>query len=110
MFCSLANNSVESEVLKRTKGLSKKQFYLRTRRLLQVGLVKRNKGSFSLTNFGIVVFHAQLVIESGIKNFWKLKAVDSIQATGGIGEQERNMLIKTILNDNRIENILVKQD
>ena len=95
-------------MLKRTKGLSKKQFYLRTRRLLQVGLVKRSKGSFSLTNFGIVVFHAQLVIESGIKNYWKLKAVDSIQATGGI-EQERNMLIKTILNDNRIENILVKQ-
>ena len=39
----------------------------------------------------------------------RLKAVESIQATGGIAEQERNMLIKTILNDNRIENILVKQ-
>ena len=109
MFCSIANNRVESEVLKRTKGLSKKQFYLRTRRLLQVGLVKRSKGSFSLTNLGIVVFHAQLVIESGIKNYWKLKAVDSIQATEGIAEHERNVLIKTILNDNRIENILVKQ-
>lgn len=109
MFCSIANNRVESEVLKRTIGLSKKQFYLRTRRLLQVGLVKRSKGSFSLTNLGIVVFHAQLVIESGIKNYWKLKAVDSIQATEGIAEHERNVLIKTILNDNRIENILVKQ-
>lgn len=109
MFCSIAKNSLESEVLKRTKGLSKKQYYLRTRRLLQVGLVKRNKGSFSLTNFGTVVFHAQLVVEAGIKNYWKLKAVDSIQSTGEIGEQERNMLIKTILNDNTIEKILVKQ-
>jgi predicted transcriptional regulator len=109
MFCSIAKNSLEREVLKRTKGLSKKQYYLRTRRLLQVGLVKRNKGSFSLTNFGAVVFHAQLVIEAGIKNYWKLKAVDSIQSTGEIGEQERNMLIKTILNDNTIEKILVKQ-
>ena len=62
MFCSNVNNRVESDVLKRTKGLSKKQFYFRTRRLLQVGLVKRSKGSFSLTNFGIVVFHAQLVM------------------------------------------------
>jgi len=109
MFCSIAKNSLESEVLKRTKGLGKKQYYLRTRRLLQVGLVKRNKGSFSLTNFGAVVFHAQLVIKAGIKNYWKLKAVDSIQSTGEIGEQERNMLIKTILNDNTIEKILVKQ-
>ena len=106
MFCSIANNRVESEVLKRTKGpgaavLFKNQAIVASR---------ISKGSFSLTNFGIVVFHAQLVIESGIKNYWKLKAVDSIQATGGIAEQERNMLIKTILNDNRIENILVKQD
>lgn len=67
-------------MLKRTKGISNKQFYLRTKRLLQVGLVKRRKGSFLLANFATVVFHGQLVIESGIKNYWKLKAVDSIQA------------------------------
>ena len=82
-------------MLKRTKGISNKEFYLRTKRLLQVGLVKRRKGSFLLTNFATVVFHGQLVIESGIKNYWKLKAVDSIQATGGTAEHERNMLIKT---------------
>ena len=51
MFCSIANNRVESEVLKRTKGLSKKQFYLRTRRMLQVGLVKRSKGFFLAYKF-----------------------------------------------------------
>jgi predicted transcriptional regulator len=69
MFCFIAKQSVESHVLKQTKGLSMKQYYSRTQDLLDVGLIKRKKGRFSLTCFGAVVYHAQLVIESGIKNY-----------------------------------------
>jgi len=109
MFCSIAKGSVESEVLKRTKGLTRKQYYLRTKQLLKAGLVQKIKGHFSLTCLGAVVYHAQLVIEAGLNNFWKLKAIDSIQSSGEIGEQERTKLIKTIIDDNRIESILVAQ-
>ncbi len=108
MFYSIAKRSVESEVLKQTKGLSRKQYYSRTKQLLNVGLIKKRKGRFSLTCFGAVVYHAQLGIESGIKNYWKLKAVDSIQSSTDIGEQEQVKLIKSILGDNRIERILVE--
>lgn len=51
MFYSIANNKVESEVLKRTKGLSKKQFYLRTRRLLQDRINKKEQGIFLAYKF-----------------------------------------------------------
>jgi predicted transcriptional regulator len=105
MFCFIAKQSVESDVLKQTKGLSTKQYYSRTEHLLEAGLIKRKKGRFSLTAFGAVVYHAKLVIESGIQNYWKLKAVDSIQSSAHIGEQERVKLIKSILADTRIERI-----
>jgi hypothetical protein len=97
------------DVLKGTKGLTRKQYYLRTKQLLKAGLFKRIKGRYSVTCFGAVVYHAQLVIEAGVNNYWKLKAIDSIQSSGEIGEQERVKLIKTIIDDNRIENILVAQ-
>ncbi len=109
MFRSIAKGSVESEVLKGTKGLTRKQYYMRTKQLLKAGLVQRIKGHFSLTCFGAVVYHAQLVIESGVNNYWRLKAIDSIQSSGGIEEHERNKLIRTIIDDNQIESILVKQ-
>jgi hypothetical protein len=108
MFCFIAKQSVESHVLKQTKGLSTKQYYTRTEDLLDVGLIKRKNGRFSITAFGAVVYHAQLVIESGIKNYWKLKAVDSIQSSAEIGEQERVKLIKSILGDITIEKILTE--
>ena len=71
------------------------------------GLIQRNKGSFSLTCLGAVVYHAQLVIETGVNNYWKLKAIDSIVSSGGIEEHERTKLIKTIIDDSRIESILL---
>jgi predicted transcriptional regulator len=109
MFCSIAKGSVESEVLKETKGLSKKQYYFRMRQLLKAGLVQRIKGSFSLTCLGAVVYHAQLIIEKGVNNYWKLKAIDSIQSSAEIGQHERTKLIKTIIDDSGIESILVAQ-
>ncbi len=80
---SISKGSVESEVLKGTKELSRKQYYSRTKQLLRAGLIKRIKGSCSLTCLGSVVYHAQLVIETGVNNYWKLKAIDSIQSSGG---------------------------
>jgi len=74
LFCSIAKGRVESEV-QETKSLSKKQYYTRTSQLLKQGLIQRNKGSFSLTCLGAIVYHAQLVIEAGVNNYWKLKAI-----------------------------------
>jgi hypothetical protein len=108
MFCSNAKESIESEVLKETKGLTKKQYYTRISQLLKVGLIKRKNGRFSLTAFGAVIYHAQLVIESGIKNFLKLKAVDSIKSSTDIREHKRVKLIKSILGDIEIERILTE--
>ncbi len=103
-FCSL-----DSEELKQTKRLTTKQYYSRMRQLLNAGVVERNKGRFSLTSLGNIVYYAQNVIGSGVNNYWKLKALDSIKGSGQIAEHERVKLVKTILNDNMMENILVKQ-
>lgn len=109
IFRDIAKGNVESEVLKQKEGVSKKQYYLRTRRLMNTGIVKRVKGRFSLTNFGLVVYHAALIMEAGVNNYWKLKAIDSIQESGQIVEHERIKLIQTILDDSTMQNILAKQ-
>ena len=109
LFSSIAQGNGQSETLKETKGLSKKQYYLRTRQLLKTGVIKRLKGRFSLTSFGVIVYHAQLIVEKGMNNHWKLKAIDSIQSSAEIGEHERMKLIKTIIDDSGIERILVAQ-
>ena len=92
LFSSIAQGNGQSETLKETKGLSKKQYYLRTRQLLKTGVIKRLKGRFSLTSFGVIVYHAQLIVEKGMNNYWKLKAIDSIQSSAEIGEHVSPLL------------------
>ena len=109
LFRLVAKGTVESEFLKQKEGITKKQYYMRTQKLIKSGVVRRVKGRFSLTNFGTVIYHAALIMEAGVNSYWKLKAVDSIEDSGQIVEHERIKLIQTILNDSAIENILVKQ-
>lgn len=56
IFQSIARGRVEGEVLKQIEGLSRKQYYVRTKQLLKAGLVQRSLGRFSVTNLGVVIF------------------------------------------------------
>jgi hypothetical protein len=44
-----------------------------------------------------------------LKNYWKLKAIDSIEASHNMSQQERSKIVKTIINDEKIGNILEKR-
>jgi hypothetical protein len=107
MFRTIATGTGKSDDLK-NREITKKQFYSRTAKLIKTGLVRRVKGHFLLTNFGKVVYHAELAIEASVTNYWKLKAIDSIQSSGQIQEHEKQKLLKSIINDNTLERILVK--
>lgn len=108
LFCSVATGTVERTMLKQETGLTRKQYYLRTARMSKAGLVKRKNSRFKLTAFGVIVYHAILEIESAIKNHWKLKAIDSIQASNVMTGEERAKIVKSVIDDKTIEDILVK--
>jgi len=110
IFCTIANGEGDRDNLQYLQGLTRKQYYSRTARLSWLGLIKRSKGQFSLTALGLVVYHAQLEIGCAVANYWKLKAIDSIQSSGQIGEQERTKLFKTILNNEKMEKILINSE
>ena len=104
----IANDgNVDSHVLQSTIGFSKKQHYSRTQHLIECGLVKRKHGIFSLTSFGKVIYRSKLKIDAAFKEYYTLKAVDSILATKEITERNRKELINNIVIDNGIKMVLL---
>jgi len=108
VLIALTKGPVRSDTLRQRVGITKKQFYFRTHKLLGTGIIQRKKGKFSLTSLGLVVYQAQVIIQAGLNGYWKLKAIDSIDASGQISDIEREKLVKTILNDNTVASILLK--
>ena len=57
IFCSIGTEGIgESDRLKCERGLSRKQYYSRTGRMLRAGLIKRRRGCFLLSTLGVIVY------------------------------------------------------
>ena len=79
LFRFIANNDSDSESLRNRTKMTRKQYYSRMSRLMKAGLVKRKNGKHNLTAFGRVIYDTQITIENAINNYWKLKAIDSLE-------------------------------
>jgi hypothetical protein len=89
--------------------LTKKQYYSRISRLTKAGLVKRQKGRYFVSAFGKVIFEAQRLLESAIKNHWKLKAIDSLGVANDdkVPKEECKKIIDLMVGNQQIKEILL---
>ena len=96
-----------SENLRTHLNLTKKQYYSRISRLTKAGLVNRQKGRYFVTAFGKVIYDAQRLLGSAVKNYWKLKALDSLVANDKVPKQERSKIIDLMISNPQIKEILL---
>jgi len=100
-----------SDILINQLKLTRKQYYSRITRLVKAGLVKRQKGRYFLTSFGTVIYDAQRLLGNAVKNYWKLKAIDSLGGANNdsMPEEERNKIIDQMINNRQIKEILLSK-
>ena len=106
LFRFIAANNEDSDGLRTKTNLTRKQYYSRLSRMTKAGLVKRKKGKHSLTAFGKVIYDAQTIVERAVNNYWRLKAIDSLEISSDLPEEERIKLIDSLLDNNHIKDIL----
>ncbi len=104
------SNGASSDVLRGKMTLTRKQYYSRLYRLSRCGLIKRRENSYFLTAFGKVLYDAQAMIENALKNFWRIKIADNLDAADGVPAEEQRKLLETLINDQEIKSILMKRD
>jgi DNA-binding HxlR family transcriptional regulator len=98
-----------SEILRTQLKLTRKQYYSRISRLTKAGLVKRQNSRYFVTAFGKVIYEAQRLLESAIKDQWKLKAIDSlgVASDGKVPKEECKKIIELMVGNQQIKEILL---
>ena len=109
LFRSIASSDSDSESLRNRTKMTRKQYYSRMSRLMRAGLIKRKNGKHSLTAFGKVIYETQITIENAINNYWKLKAIDSLEMSDDLPLEERKKLIDNLIENNGIREILARK-
>jgi hypothetical protein len=110
LFNTIAIAGGESDILITRLGVTRKQFYSRMSALQKTGLIGKKNRQYVLTSLGLIVYHAQLMIGRATNTIWKLKAIDSIETEHNkLPADERNKIINTLIDNQDIIKILVKQ-
>jgi predicted transcriptional regulator len=111
LFNTIALSNGDSDIFISKLGLTRKQYYSRLSPLLTAGLVKRERGKYSLTTFGIILYHTQETIGKALNQYWKLKAIDSIKVSsnGEMPQEQFYRMIDTLIANEEIKHILLKR-
>ena len=109
LLTKIAIAEVDSESLLSETKLSAKAFYSRMSRLLKIGIITRKSGKYSLTSFGKIVYYAQSLIDTGLNNYWRLSALDSLGMIDALPTMEYNKISNSLLGDSVIEKIIARQ-
>jgi FlaA1/EpsC-like NDP-sugar epimerase len=106
---SIASVDSNSDILITELKLTRKQYYSRISGLIKAGLVKKQRGRYLLTAFGKIIYSAQMSleakIESALNNYWKLKAIDSLEMPS---REENDKVISMLIDNQEIKDILIK--
>jgi hypothetical protein len=111
LFNTIALSNCDTDICINTLGLTRKQHYSRISALIKAGLIKRERGKYSVTTFGIIVYHTQEIIGIAVNQYWKLKAIDSIKTSGNreLPQEQLHTIIDKLIANQEIKDILLKQ-
>ena len=98
----------EPDVLRSDLKLTSKQYYSRISALTKSNLVQKKGGMLSLTSFGKLVYESQITIEKGLEDLSKLKVIDSLGASSGLSNEERDNIVNILIQNREIKTILEK--
>ena len=113
LFTAIATEGGNTDMLRKKASFSRKQYYMRISTLTKAGLIRRHNGVYSLTSLGKIVYSAQKLIAEAVENYWKLKAIDSIESSehknNTFSMQERKQIMDSLIEtDSEIKDILLK--
>lgn len=72
-------------------------------------LVARKNGKYYLTTMGKIIYELQNVVGIAVNDYWKLKAIDSLQIQDQLPEEQVAKLIDTLVENQGLRDIILKR-
>lgn len=87
--------------------LSKKQFYVRLKRLRDAGFIEKRNAMYRTTTFGSLIVNGHVkTLEEILTNFWSLKAVDVLKAREDFPLSQKEVVINDIIQNSTLRGIV----
>ena len=87
--------------------ISKKQFYVRLKRLRDLGLIEKRQSFYRTTTFGSLIYNGHIkTLEDILANYWNLKAVDVLRSRQDFPLDQKEKVIEEIIQTTSLKGIV----
>jgi hypothetical protein len=87
--------------------LSKKQFYVRLKRLRDAGFIEKRNSMYRTTTFGSLLYNGHIkTLEEILTNYWNLKAVDLLKSREDFPLQQKEKVVEEIIKSTSLRSIV----
>ena len=87
--------------------ISKKQFYVRLRRLRKAGLIEKRDNFYRTTTLGTLIYNGHIkTLDDALANFWQLKLIDVLRTRNDFPSHQKEIVIDEILKGSNLKDIV----
>jgi predicted transcriptional regulator len=87
--------------------ISKKQFYVRLKRLREAGLIEKREAFYRTTTLGSLIYNGHIkTLEDALLNFWQLKAIDLLKARKDFPSHQKETVVDEIIRGSNLKDIV----
>ena len=87
--------------------ISKKQFYVRLKRLREAGLIEKRETFYRTTTLGSLIYNGHIkTLEDALLNFWQLKAIDLLKTRKDFPLHQKETVVDEIIRGSNLKDIV----
>src|SRR6476469_1669399 len=86
---------------------TKKQYYVRLKRLVDIGLIEKQRRIYKLTSFGSIVYENHLkTMEKIIPNYWQIKSFDILKNRNDFPVEQKEKIINEYIETTGLKSVI----
>jgi predicted transcriptional regulator len=86
---------------------TKKQYYVRLKRLVDLGFIEKQNSVYKLTSFGTIVYENHLkTMEKIIPNYWQIKSIDVLKGRHDFPVEQQEKIINEYIKTTGLNSII----
>ena len=86
---------------------TKKQYYVRLKRLVDIGLIEKQRHSYKLTSFGSIVYENHVkTMDKIIPNYWQIKSFDILKSRNDFPIEEKEKIINEYVETTGLKDVI----
>jgi hypothetical protein len=85
---------------------TKKQYYVRLKRLVDTGFIEKQNSVYKLTSFGTIVYDHLKTMDKIVPNYWQIKSIDVLKSRPDFPAQQKEKIMNEYIETTNMNEVL----